>query len=62
MEKPCRMYPCNKEEYDAASKEAFRLRSEKNMNTRCKITKSGVKLMVKNQNDTRYTEVSFPKT
>ena len=48
-------------EYLSAQKESFRLRTERNMITNCKITKNSIKLFVRSRKETKFTEVSFPK-
>ena len=53
--------PSLKNEYDLANKEAFKLRGDKKMVTRCIIAKAGVKLLVKNQGEKNFTQVQYPK-
>ena len=48
-------------EYLSAQKESFRLRTERNMVTSCRITKNSIKLFVRSREETKFTEVSFPK-
>ena len=49
-------------EYQSAQKESFRLRTERNMVTSCRITKNSIKLFVRSREETKFTEVSFPKS
>ena len=48
-------------EFNSANKEAFRLRNEMKLVTRCVITKSGVKLLTKSHEDTKFTQVTYPR-
>ena len=48
-------------EYNSAQKEAFQLRSDKKLVTRCVITKSGVKLLAKKIEDSKFTQVTYPR-
>ena len=47
-------------EFNAANKEAYRLRKSKGFSTRTIITKQGIKLKVKAKNEKFYVEVKFP--
>ena len=53
--------PSLKTEYHLANKEAFKLRRDKKMVTRCIITKTGIKLLIKNQGEEKFTQVQYPK-
>ena len=53
--------PSMKIDYDYCNKEAYKLRSEKNLVTRCSITKKGVKLLVRSKNETNFTQVTYPR-
>ena len=48
-------------DYISACKEAYRLRNEKKLVTRCKITKSGIKLFARSKDETKFNEVAFQK-
>ena len=47
-------------EFNAANKEAYRLRKSKGFSTRTIISKQGIKLKVKAKNDKFFVEVKFP--
>ena len=53
--------PSLKPQHESANKEAFRLRSEKNLVTRVRITKNGIKLLARTREETKFTEVTIPK-
>ena len=48
-------------EYNQANKEAFKLRRDKKMVTRCNITKKGVILLVRTPDEKKFTKVNYPK-
>ena len=53
--------PSLMDEYNLANKEAFKIRKEKKLITRCLITKNGIKLMVKSHDETNFTNVIYPR-
>ena len=48
-------------EYIQANKEAFKLRRDKKMVTRCIITKRGINLLARTPEDKKFTKVNYPK-
>ena len=58
MENDCP--PSLLKDYNAANKEAYRLRTSKGFSTKTVITKQGIKLKVKAKNDKFFVEVKFP--
>ena len=59
MEKSCP--PSLHNNWNAANKEAYRLRKEKKFGTRTLITKNGVILMCRTKKDGPFVQVSFPQ-
>ena len=53
--------PSLKTKYHLSNKEVFKLRRAKKMVTRCIITKTGIKLLIKNQEEEKFTQVQYPK-
>ena len=53
--------PSLKLEYESASEEAYKLRQQKNLLTRCRITKNGIKLLARSKDETKFTEATFPR-
>ena len=59
MERSCP--PSLYSNWNAANKEAYRLRKDKKFGTKTLITKNGVILMCRNQKDGPFAQVSFPQ-
>ena len=53
--------PSLKLEYESDIEEAYKLRKQKNLLTRCRITKNGIKLLARSKDETKFTEVTFPR-